>query len=99
MLVDNFDPLALQLFQGGLNVGDAVPDVMHALAVAIEELPDGGVGTKRPQELDVRRSDPEQNFIDPLLLDPLTMDRLDAALCLVQAAWAATSLIVSNPSA
>src|SRR6266516_4077463 len=75
--VDEGNALRLESLQDGLDVPHAVPDVVHALAATIEELPNRGVGTERPQDLDIRRSDPEQDLVDPLILDPLPMDRLD----------------------
>ena len=66
-------PASGQLLERGVDVVDAVGDVVETGALALEELADRRVGPERAQELDVAVADVEQDGLDALLLDRLAV--------------------------
>ena len=59
--------------QGGVDVVGAVGDVVHARALAFDELAHRRVRAGRAHQLDVAVADLEQHGLDPLLLDGLAV--------------------------
>ena len=66
-------PASRELGERGVDVVDAVGDVVEARALALEELADRRVRPERAQELDVAVADVEQDRLDALLLDRLAV--------------------------
>ena len=66
------------MLQRGRDVVDAVGDVVHAGSAALEVTPDRRVGTERAEQLHVGVPDVEQDLLDALVGDDLTVHRLQA---------------------
>src|SRR5262245_52301791 len=67
-LVDDTMPIGLHRLERLRAVGDAVADVVDALALGREVLRDGGIVTRRRQQLYVRVRDLQQRLLDAVAL-------------------------------
>ncbi len=82
-LVDEAHSLGPQMLEGGIEVDDRVGNVVHALTAGGQELPDRRVFAPGLQQLNVRTADGDHGLLDPLALDNLAVNRLDAVLAAI----------------
>ena len=84
LAVDQLEAGGADRGQRRVDVLHRVGDVMQARALAVDELADGGVGAERPQQLDMALADIEQDRLDALRLDRLTVGELHLEALLVE---------------
>src|SRR2546426_2241730 len=75
LLIDELDAFLLERVEFGVHVGSLEADVVEALALALQETADGGVGASRFEQLDLALADGEERRSHALVFDGvLSMD-------------------------
>jgi len=76
--VDQLCAFRGQVVERSRDVGDRISNVMKAFAATRQESADRGIGSQRPQQLNMRAPDWDHRLLYTLLLDDFPIHRLDA---------------------
>src|SRR2546428_14114225 len=78
LLIDELDAFLLERVEFGVHVGSLEADGVEALALALQETADGGVGASRFEQLDLALGDGEERGFDALVFDRVLSMNVEA---------------------